>query len=166
MVQTEQPGDSIIERVPQAFRRCFRQLVDDLSLNNLLLKPYSRKRNNAGSLFRTTNSLDVVVIKGRWANQRTARIYVNTALQDIAAHSITSEAESKMSQACNLLRQRKGQVAKSQAWLFSFLFKNPVNWKHSQILNAWMCITYQEQTSCLRAPLPLSTARAGHATLT
>ena len=29
-----------------------------------------------------------------------------------------------------------------------------------------MCITYQEQTSCLRATLPLSTARAGHATLT
>ena len=52
-IQTKQPGDSIIERVPQAFRRCFRQLVDDLSLNNLLLKPYGRKRNNARSLFRT-----------------------------------------------------------------------------------------------------------------
>ena len=28
------------------------------------------------------------------------------------------------------------------------------------------CITYQEQTSCLQATLPLSTARAGPATLT
>ena len=88
-IQTKQPGDSIIERLPQAFRRSFRQLVDGLSLNNLLMKPYSMRRGGATSLFRATNSLDVVVLKGRWANQRTERIYVNTSLQDIAAHSIT-----------------------------------------------------------------------------
>ena len=105
LIQIKQPGDSIIKRVPQAFRRCFRQPVDGLSLNNLLLKPYSVRRGRATSLFRGTNSLDVVVLKGRWATQRTARIYVNTSLQDIAAHSITSEAENEMSQACNLLHQ-------------------------------------------------------------
>ena len=48
---TKQPGDSIIERVPRAFRRCLRQLVDGLSLNNLLLKPYSMRRGGATSLF-------------------------------------------------------------------------------------------------------------------
>ena len=105
LIQIKQPGDSIIERVPQAFRRCFRQLVDGLSLNNLLLKPYSMRRGGATSLFRATNSLDVVGLKGRWANQRTARIYVNTSLQNIATRSITPEAENKMSQACNLLHQ-------------------------------------------------------------
>ena len=68
-----EPGDSIIEQVPQAFRRCFRQLVDGLSLNNLLLKPHSMKRGDATSPFRATNSLDGVVLKGRWANQRTAQ---------------------------------------------------------------------------------------------
>ena len=109
LIQIKQPGDSIIERVPQALRRCFRQLGDGLSLNNLLLKPYSMRRGGATSLFRGTNSLDVVVLKGRWATQRTARIYVNTSLLDIAAHSLTSEAEDKMSQACNLLQQRVGQ---------------------------------------------------------
>ena len=80
-------------------------MADGLSLNNLLLKPCGMRRGKATSLFRATNSLDVVVLKGRWANQRTARIYVNTSLQDIAAHSITPEAEGKMSQACNLLHQ-------------------------------------------------------------
>ena len=119
-VQIKQPGDSIIERVPQAFRRCFRQLVDGLSLNNLLLKPYSMRRGGATSLFRGTNSLDVVVLKGRWATQRTARIYVNTSLLDIAAHSITSEAEDKMSQACNLLQQEMAKISRSsQTWLLS-----------------------------------------------
>ena len=109
LIQIKQPGDSIIERVPQALRRCSRQLGDGLSLNNLLLKPYSMRRGRATSLSRGTNSLDVVVLKGRWATQRTARIYVNTSLLDIAAHSLTSEAEDKMSQACNLLQQRVGQ---------------------------------------------------------
>ena len=65
---TRQPGDSIIERVPRAFRRCLRQLVDGLSLNNLLLEPYSVRRGSATSLFRATNSLDDVVLKGCWAN--------------------------------------------------------------------------------------------------
>ena len=38
----------------------------------------------------------------------------------------------------------------------SFLAYNPVNWKHSQILYAWMRITHREQKSCLPATLPLS----------
>ena len=96
-IQMKQPGDSIIERVPQAFRRYFRQLVGGLSRNNLLLGPCSMRRGGVTSLLRGTNSLDVVVLKGRWANQRTARIYVNTSLQDIAAHSITSEAKNELS---------------------------------------------------------------------
>ena len=39
----KQPGDSFIERVPQACKD-FRQLVSGLSLNNLLLKPDSMSR--------------------------------------------------------------------------------------------------------------------------
>ena len=41
-----------------------------------------------------------------------------------------------------------------------------MNWKHSQILYAWMMrITYHEQKGCLLASLPLSTACAWLATL-
>ena len=85
----------------------------------MLLKPYSMKRSNARSLFRATNSFDVVVDKSRWANQRTARIYANTSLQAIAAQNITSEAESKMSQAGNLLRQ---EIARSKVPSLALLF--------------------------------------------
>ena len=68
------------------FAKTFRQLVKELSLNNLLLKPDSMTT----SLFQAADSLDVAVLKG-WASQRTAQVYV-TSVQDIAAHSITSEA--------------------------------------------------------------------------
>ena len=63
------------------------------------------RRGGATSLFRGTNSLDLVVLKSRWAARRTACIYVNTSLLNIAAPSITSEAEDEMSHACNLLHQ-------------------------------------------------------------
>ena len=65
--------------------------------------------------------MDVVGLKGRWANQRTARIYVNTSLQNIATHSITPETENKMSPARDLLHQAMTKIAQSsQAWLLSF----------------------------------------------
>ena len=80
--------------------------------------------------------LDVVVLKG-WA---------------------TNVRQSFMSRHC---RHRNSITSEDR-----ISFSGPVNWKHSQILYAWMCITYQEQTSCLQATLPLSTARAGLATLT
>ena len=95
-IQDKLPGDLIVQRQSQTFRRCFKQLVDGLYLYNLLLKPYSMRRGGATSLFRNTNSLDVVVLRGRWTHQRTARIYVNTSLQDIAAHNICPEAVPKL----------------------------------------------------------------------
>ena len=96
--------NSIIKRVPQAFRRCFRQLVDKLSLNNLLRKPYSMNEAMPQAFF-GHKFIGCRCPQRQWANQCTARIYVNTSLQNIGAHSITSEAESKISQACNLVHQ-------------------------------------------------------------
>ena len=118
-IQTKQPSDSIIERVPQAFRRCFRQLVDKLSLNNLLLKPYSMNKAMPQA-FSGHKFIGCRCPQRPWANQCTARIYVNTSLQDIGAHSITSEAKNKISQACNLVHQEMARAQPSQAWLLSF----------------------------------------------
>ena len=89
-------GDSIIEQVPQAFRRCFRQLVDGLSLNSLLLKPYDQ--GDATSLCRAAYHWIM------WCSKAAGQTNV-LHRQDIATHSITSEAEGKMSQACDPLHQ-------------------------------------------------------------
>ena len=121
---------------PQAFRRGFRQLVDGLSLNNLLLKPYDQ--GDATSLCRAAYHWIM------WCSKAAGQTNV-LHRQDIATHSITSEAEGKMSQACDPLHREWPRSIVVPSWLFSF--SNPVNWKHSQILNAWMCITYQEQKS-------------------
>ena len=99
-IQIKQPGNSIIERVPQALRRCLRQLVDKLSLNDLLLKANSGKE---------------AVPKPVPA----AQTYMNTSLRDLAAHSITSEAKSKTAKPATSCI-KNCQARKSQAWLFSF----------------------------------------------
>ena len=104
-VQHMLPGDGIVTRSPAAFRTSFRELVHGLSLHNLFIRPYSLRRGGATTLFRNANALDVVVLRGRWTNQRTARVYINTALQDIASNSVSDLAQRRMSAANNLLMQ-------------------------------------------------------------
>ena len=55
-IQTKQPSNSIMQRAPQALGRCFRQLVDNHSLNNYeaMLQAF------AGRKF-----IGIVVLKGR-----------------------------------------------------------------------------------------------------
>ena len=104
-VQHMLPGYGIVTRSPAAFRTSFRELVHGLSLHNLFIRPYSLRRGGATTLFRNANALDVVVLRGRWTNQRTARVYINTALQDIASNSVSDLAQRRMSAANSLLMQ-------------------------------------------------------------
>ena len=64
-VQHMLPGDGIVTRSPAAFRTSFMELVHGLSLHNLFIRPYSLRRGGATTLFRNTNALDVVVLRGR-----------------------------------------------------------------------------------------------------
>ena len=64
--------------------------TSDKPANNSLMKPYGVRRRGAASRLRTTNSLDIVVLKSHWADQHAARLYVNTSLQAIAARSTAS----------------------------------------------------------------------------
>ena len=43
--------------------------------------PYSLRRGGATSAFRFGVSFDQLLVRGRWSNQKTARIYLDEALQ-------------------------------------------------------------------------------------
>ena len=81
------PGDPLIGMTTVQFRKYFSMIRQGLELNDLRLLPYSIRRGGATSYFRDTGSLDKTVVRGRWANSRTARIYINAALQDMATYS-------------------------------------------------------------------------------
>ena len=120
-VQTEQPGDSIIEQVPQAFRNALDNSLTAFS-QQLASEASQDETRQCQKPFPSHEFIGCCCGQKPLGKPHTARIYVNTALQDIAAHSITSEAESKMSQACSLLRQKMARSkVPSLALLFFFL---------------------------------------------
>ena len=66
------------------FREVFRALVAKVGLPPEDWQPYSLRRGGATADFRHHGRMDLTMIRGRWANQRTARIYVNDALAALA----------------------------------------------------------------------------------
>ena len=68
------------------FRRCFDELVVGLRLSSTLLyKPYSIRRGAATADFLKHGKLSMTCVRGRWANEKTCRIYVNEATTSLSA---------------------------------------------------------------------------------
>ena len=61
------------------FRTCFTAICNFFDLNRLELVPYSLRRGGATFFYTQTSSLDSVMIRGRWKDQSTARIYLGDA---------------------------------------------------------------------------------------
>ena len=76
-----------------------------------------------------------------------------------------SRSKDKMSQACEPSLSLLHQMGKLKSGSF-LLFNNPVNWKHSQILNAWMCMTYQTGPPRFRCQQRVRGAQLSHDTMT
>ena len=74
------PGDRFLDLKSYVFRRRFAELLSYCGLDDLGYMPYSLRRCGATTLFRDTANLDLVMVRGRWQSQRTARIYVNDGM--------------------------------------------------------------------------------------
>ena len=82
-----QPGDLLLPKGPFEFRRVFKQLLKELHLHDMGFKPYSLRRGGATHHFRSCGQLSRTVVKGRWTNARTARVYINEGLAVLAGFS-------------------------------------------------------------------------------
>jgi len=81
-----QPGDLLFPEGAHAFRRCFDTLVDDLALPlTLLYKPYSIRRGAATADFLAHGKMSRTCVRGRWANEKTCRIYINESTTALSA---------------------------------------------------------------------------------
>ena len=61
------------------FRHCFSHLCGFFELQHLQLVPYSIRRGGATYFYTKSDGLDAVMIRGRWKDQQTARIYLDDA---------------------------------------------------------------------------------------
>ena len=67
------------------FRQAFDKALRALHLEAWAFRPYSLRRGGATMYFRKKASLDYVKLMGRWASDRTVRLYINDGLAQLAS---------------------------------------------------------------------------------
>ena len=83
------PGDTIMKVPGPLFRGLFAQAVRAVPLPTGKWKPYSCQRGGATQHYRLFASLDATCVRGRWANTRTCRLYINDAIAALSELQIT-----------------------------------------------------------------------------
>ena len=82
------------DRLPTISQARFRQLFDAAVAHcglNMDIKPCSLRRGGATAFFNTHGSYDRAMEVGRWSDSRTCRIYIDTALLEVAQMSTLSK---------------------------------------------------------------------------
>ena len=78
------PGDFLLPTSAVRFRSLWHRAVSFFLLQDFYIQPYSLRRGGATSAFRLGATFDQLLVRGRWSNQKTARIYIDEALQQSA----------------------------------------------------------------------------------
>ena len=74
------PGDMLMDLTQPAFRQLFTRAVRFFDLVELRILPYSLRRGGATWDFRVYGKMSRTLDRGRWQQERTARLYVQDAL--------------------------------------------------------------------------------------
>ena len=73
-----------LARSPGSWRGLFTECLEALDLGQFGFRPYSLRRGGATFWFSKHQSLDRILVQGRWQAQKTARIYINEGLAILA----------------------------------------------------------------------------------
>ena len=73
---------------PAQWRSTFNECLEALKLDSFQFRPYSLRRGGATFWFGKHQSLDRILIQGRWHTQKSARIYLNEGLAVLATMRI------------------------------------------------------------------------------
>ena len=64
----------------QHFYKLWHNCLEALGLQELGFRPYSLRRGGATAYYRACHSMESTIERGRWANYKVARIYINDGL--------------------------------------------------------------------------------------
>ena len=73
---------------PASWRQMFAEGLTSLGLDRYQFRPYSLRRGGATFWFSKHGSMDRLLVQGRWAAPRTARIYINEGVATLAELNI------------------------------------------------------------------------------
>ena len=79
------PAHSPLTPKPHQWRKTFSVCIKALNLEEFEFRPYSLQRGGATCWFGRHGSLDRIIVLGRWAAVRTARLYINEGLALLAS---------------------------------------------------------------------------------
>ena len=74
---------------PHSWRKTFNECLLACQLDSYDFRPYSLRRGGATMYFGRHGSLDRLLVQGRWASSKTARIYINEGLAVLAELKLT-----------------------------------------------------------------------------
>ena len=77
---------------PHQWRKKFSECIKALHLEEFEFRPYSLRRGGATCWFGRHGSLDRIIVLGRWAAARTARLYINEGLSMLASLKLPRKA--------------------------------------------------------------------------
>lgn len=78
------PSSTRLATSPGKWRSLFSECLIALGLESFQFRPYSLRRGGATWWFQKHQSLDRILVQGRWAAPKTARIYLNEGLEMLA----------------------------------------------------------------------------------
>ena len=84
-----QPQQLLLQRSNESFRMFFREALSILQLQPDLFRPYSIRRGGATHFYMTTGSLEQLLLRGRWSDIRTARIYIQDGVAALTHLSLS-----------------------------------------------------------------------------
>eukprot|EP00438_Fugacium_kawagutii_P016600 Skav236386 [mRNA] locus=scaffold29:74303:80602:- [translate_table: standard] len=96
LCQGLQPNDRLIPASAQRFRTLWHRAISFLKLDDFYIQPYSLRRGGATSAFRQGAQFDQLLVRGRWTAQRTARIYLDEALQQSSLLRFTPTSQHRL----------------------------------------------------------------------
>jgi integrase len=88
LCQGRHVGDKLFAFDVHHFRRMFNQCLVVLELKGMNYTPYSLRRGGATWHFRIFGRMDATMVRGRWSAARSARIYINDGVAELARHSL------------------------------------------------------------------------------
>ena len=99
LMKNKAPGEYLWSATRSQFMTLWHSIITSLKLDGMSYYPYSLRRGGASSAYRAGSSLDQLVSKGRWAHVHTARLYLDTGLQALAAITLPQPARPLVRQA-------------------------------------------------------------------
>ena len=79
-----QNGDRLIHLSPARFRKLWPLALQACGIDKKY-KPYSLRRGGATALFAHSGQYDKVMERGRWQTLKSMKMYINTAMQELAS---------------------------------------------------------------------------------